>query len=512
LLASVRHDEDFHSIRDLVQPYDREVREVAQVLVQSDNFVEACQEFVHSFTTYQKEIGDYWTTPGELLEARAGDCITGDTPVWLRCGGDLRLVEIRELLPLGNYAQFAGVEILTPSGFSPIVSVRRKPSRQTTRLLTTSDIGFTPEHKLLVRPSFHNNGRYCEASKIKLNDIIKVYPSSLHTDDGKGSDWEYEIGWAYGLFFSDGSSSIRKIHTLGGESWRVVNYHVDSLERAATTFGKLYPEMIFPIRLFSSYTKGSQVTSSKFIGQRGQDLYCMDALLKEDSQKGIRARFVRNFRNQLYNSLGVKKVPDFVLNGGKMMARGFWDGAYAGDGEQDGYRLSSHPKLGTFGLAFILHKIGEVPYVAKDHGGTRIHKALDRKQERRNWRFDGSEQQVYDIATETGEFVAGDIAVKNCDDKAILLTSLLRNYIPAEKVFCAFGKWGRNGKADGHMWVIMESNGPEDRVVEATASPDQPLYGHYTLEALFNDKYAFSYPAGIKDFNLLPVVGERVLA
>lgn len=172
LLASVRHDEDFHSIRDLVQPYDREVREVAQVLIQSDNFVEACQEFVHSFTTYQREIGDYWTTPGEILEARSGDC----------------------------------------------------------------------------------------------------------------------------------------------------------------------------------------------------------------------------------------------------------------------------------------------------------------------------------------------------DDKAILLTSILRNYIPAEKVFCAFGKWGKNGKADGHMWVVMEGAGPEDRVVEATASPDQPLYGHYTLEALFNDKYAFSYPTGIKNFNLLPVVGEKVLA
>ena len=95
----------------------------------------------------------------------------------------------------------------------------------------------------------------------------------------------------------------------------------------------------------------------------------------------------------------------------------------------------------------------------------------------------------------------------DCDDKAILLCSLLRNYIEPERVFCAFGHWSQNGKADGHMWVVTEG-GMEDRIIEATASPDSPLRGRYNLEAIFNDRYAFSYPEGIVHFNLLPVKAE----
>jgi len=97
----------------------------------------------------------------------------------------------------------------------------------------------------------------------------------------------------------------------------------------------------------------------------------------------------------------------------------------------------------------------------------------------------------------------------DCDDKAILLTSLLRNRIPAEKVFCAFGYWRVNGKRDGHMWVVMEGPNDADRIIEATAGPGDSLRGHYTLEALFNDVYAFAYPSGIMNFNLLSVALEK---
>lgn len=93
----------------------------------------------------------------------------------------------------------------------------------------------------------------------------------------------------------------------------------------------------------------------------------------------------------------------------------------------------------------------------------------------------------------------------DCDDKAILLVSLLRNYIAAEDVFCAFGLWFTNGKPGGHMWVIMSNGQGEDRIIEATASSEKPEKGKYILQALFNDQYALSYPAGIKNFDLVPV-------
>ena len=93
----------------------------------------------------------------------------------------------------------------------------------------------------------------------------------------------------------------------------------------------------------------------------------------------------------------------------------------------------------------------------------------------------------------------------DCDDKGILLASLLRNYYSAEEVFCAFGTWQQNGKPGGHLWVVMEGEEEEDRIVEATISSDRPVKGEYILQALFNDKYAFAYPGAIADFDLIPV-------
>jgi hypothetical protein len=94
----------------------------------------------------------------------------------------------------------------------------------------------------------------------------------------------------------------------------------------------------------------------------------------------------------------------------------------------------------------------------------------------------------------------------DCDDKAILLVSLLRTQLPADKVYCAFGVH-TNGRPEGHMWVITEDDA-EDRIIEATAPSGTRLHGDYELMAFFNDLYAFSYPSGIKEFSLIPVQEE----
>ena len=74
LLANVRNDGKYHPIRALVQVDDPEVRETARVLVQTNDFVHASHEFVHTFTNYQREIGDFWGTPAESLASRELDC------------------------------------------------------------------------------------------------------------------------------------------------------------------------------------------------------------------------------------------------------------------------------------------------------------------------------------------------------------------------------------------------------------------------------------------------------
>ncbi|MBA7545883.1 hypothetical protein ES705_38263 [subsurface metagenome] len=93
----------------------------------------------------------------------------------------------------------------------------------------------------------------------------------------------------------------------------------------------------------------------------------------------------------------------------------------------------------------------------------------------------------------------------DCDDSAILLCSILRNYIPPDEVYCAFGLWVIGGKTDGHMFVVTEGEGGEDRILESTAPPGKSLRGKYVLYGMFNDKYCFSTDIGLKEFDLKTV-------
>lgn len=95
----------------------------------------------------------------------------------------------------------------------------------------------------------------------------------------------------------------------------------------------------------------------------------------------------------------------------------------------------------------------------------------------------------------------------DCDDMAILLCSILRNYIPPEDIFCAVGEL--NG--EGHMFVIGANSNEEDRIIEATAPSSKPVRGKYKISAIFNDKYAFGYPEGIREFNLKPLQKEELV-
>ena len=100
----------------------------------------------------------------------------------------------------------------------------------------------------------------------------------------------------------------------------------------------------------------------------------------------------------------------------------------------------------------------------------------------------------------------------DCDGKAILLVSLLRNYIPPDKVYCAFGLWRTGKEITGHMWAVTEGEDGQDRIVEATAGPEKPGKGKYILFGMFNDRYAFSTDVGLREFDLKPVQMAEAIA
>lgn len=119
--------------------------------------------------------------------------------------------------------------------------------------------------------------------------------------------------------------------------------------------------------------------------------------------------------------------------------------------------------------------------------------------------FTTYKRQVGDYWKTPSETLADEAG--DCDDKAILTCSLLRNYIPPDEVYCAFGNW----KGGGHMWVLTVAENGEDIIIEATAPPSKPIKGKYILKAMFNDKYCFATQDGIKDFDLLPAGLRGVL-
>lgn len=497
LMADVRYDNRLHSIRSLVQPNDPVVKQVADILNGAPDFIAAAQDFVDSFTKYGREPGDFWSIPDESLSHQLtrfrADCVTGDTPVWVKIHNKLKIIEVRELLPEGDYAVFGGVDILTPSGFAPLTAITRKEKKPTIKLLTTSAIGLTPGHKALVSPGIHGDGRYSPVKDVRFDQLLRFYPEWENTNEG-----DYESGWAYGLFFSDGSAGLG---TRGsGGFWRIVNANTDFLERSAVAFARIFPSMRFFIKSFHSY----RFLKKTNFGFRGHGLACLDAGLLIDSNIGLRDEFINLFRGQFYNSYGARKVPDFIYSYNSDFLRGFYDGAYAGDGKKIGDRLTSKNKMSTLGLSSILVKLGTVPYISPDHNAFGIARH-DKLFEGKNWRVNGEEEETFDLTTGNGEFVAGDIGVKNCDCKSILLCSILRNYIPASKVFCAIGKHRDVTSEEGHMWVITENPDGSERLVEATAPSSMRPSGLYRAYALFNDQHSLSSLEGLDEFGLFPL-------
>jgi transglutaminase-like putative cysteine protease len=77
--------------------------------------------------------------------------------------------------------------------------------------------------------------------------------------------------------------------------------------------------------------------------------------------------------------------------------------------------------------------------------------------------------------------MCSETRVGNCANKAFLLTSLVRNILPPEQVFCVLGNL-MNGHAAGHAWVEATLNG-RDYILEATRN-DVPM-----IETQIGDRY-----------------------
>lgn len=83
----------------------------------------------------------------------------------------------------------------------------------------------------------------------------------------------------------------------------------------------------------------------------------------------------------------------------------------------------------------------------------------------------------------------------NCATKSFLLTSLLRNELSSDQVYCAMGNL-YNGKPGGHAWVAL--NLPQGEQVMETTVPTAPAMApasaakRYETVHYFNDKAVYA--------------------
>jgi len=85
--------------------------------------------------------------------------------------------------------------------------------------------------------------------------------------------------------------------------------------------------------------------------------------------------------------------------------------------------------------------------------------------------------------------------IGNCAVKSFLLTSLLRNELSPEQVYCALGNL-YNGKPGGHAWPVVRLGG-EEYIMESTAPTAPPMVPasiakRYEAVHYFNDSEVFA--------------------
>lgn len=86
--------------------------------------------------------------------------------------------------------------------------------------------------------------------------------------------------------------------------------------------------------------------------------------------------------------------------------------------------------------------------------------------------------------------------VGNCAVKSFLLTSLLRNELPADQVYCTMGNL-YNGKPGGHAWVALKLSGEGEQIMETTVPSAPPMVPaekatRYESVHYFNDEEVYA--------------------
>ncbi|MGL4361892.1 MAG: hypothetical protein ACRCSG_01175, partial [Cellulosilyticaceae bacterium] len=290
-----------------------------------------------------------------------------------------------------------------------------------------------------------NHCRECEfdAHKAKGDKTeMKSYFSVQAYLDNAGKNISEEEAWVYGAFLADGSCGQYHGVTVNN-SWSIVKKDLTHLIKVMRCLAIAEPAFTFKLnnKIKSGVSRVVPLGNVRTI--------------------------VQKYRDMFYDKRGYKRIPACILNSPLNIRKSFWDGFYEGDGAKTTKRerFSQRGKITTQGLYYLMRSIGfdtfsihnyedhpdiyqvttvknkqsnEIKKIIKNiklpiYDSEISSKSLESKLE--NLDLEDPYIEVYDIETETGDFLAGvgELVVSNTD--SIYLSTPDKNFEEFDKLF-----------------------------------------------------------------------------
>lgn len=156
------------------------------------------------------------------------------------------------------------------------------------------------------------------------------------------------LGYVMGLFFTDGSCTMRKSNKYGGASWYICNSNREYLEKCIKPLEETWDNLEFKIVSYASEVEG---TSTNY-GLRNKTIYRLVPICKERHNDGTRGKFVAEWHRMFYFET-YKKLPAGIIDAENPTKKAFLEGIIDGDGSDVGnnaYCITVRGMIGTAGL------------------------------------------------------------------------------------------------------------------------------------------------------------------
>jgi DNA polymerase elongation subunit (family B) len=264
-------------------------------------------------------------------KVRYGDSVTPDTPLLIRCDGEIKTCRIDSLVKYyntrddGKEVATINAEVWTEKGFTPIHQiVRHKTTKNIHRVLThTGIVDVTEDHSLLLE-----NKEMIKPTEVVLGTKL-LHGACVYAFSEQNSSITVEEAKVMGFFFGDGSCGKYD----SKYTWALNNANIQFLKQMAD----LCP---FETRMYDTI-KSSGVYKLNAVGD------VKSVCLK--------------YRALFYNSHKEKIIPSCILNAPIEVIQSFWEGYYMADGDKDkhGYtRMDIKGKEGSMGMYILGVRLG----------------------------------------------------------------------------------------------------------------------------------------------------------